>query len=206
MDGTDIAVASTATKANEGTIPSSRHSLPDIGTRGIEHIAVAPSKRLRQDAAGGDGGGGERIVVATGGAQSAGGQQSGGAGEEVSKGDAGGGVGAANVAVAAATAAATTSTGIDAAATATDAPVATAAGAAEKERDTHRDAELGGPSGKQAENHLSCKYTKEEFIARQWGMNLLQMKRVKALLRMGVCEEDLEIADRLLKMGRCVGF
>ncbi|CBN75317.1 conserved unknown protein [Ectocarpus siliculosus] len=38
-------------------------------------------------------------------------------------------------------------------------------------------------------------------MARHWGMNLMQMKRVKALLRMGVCEEDLEIADRLLKMG-----
>ena len=56
--------------------------------------------------------------------------------------------------------------------------------------------------GTQAEEHLSCKYTKEELLARHWGMNLVQMKRVKALLRMGVCEEDLEIADRLLKMGR----
>lgn len=57
----------------------------------------------------------------------------------------------------------------------------------------------------QAERHLSCKYTKEELLSRHWGMNLEQMKRVKALLRMGVCEEDLEIADRLLKIGRFVG-
>lgn len=58
---------------------------------------------------------------------------------------------------------------------------------------------------KHAEEHLSCKYTKQELMARHWGMSLTQMKRVKALLRMGVCEEDLVIADRLLKMGRWAG-
>lgn len=57
----------------------------------------------------------------------------------------------------------------------------------------------------QAEAHLSCKYTKEQLMARHWGMNLDQMKRVKALLTMGVSEEDLVVAGRLLKLGRYVG-
>lgn len=83
---------------------------------------------------------------------------------------------------------------------------ATAAAAAAAEEDIDAAAGQTGdcsPSpAKKAEEHLSCKYTKEELLARHWGMDLNQMKRVKALLRMGVCEEDLEIADRLLKMGR----
>lgn len=61
----------------------------------------------------------------------------------------------------------------------------------------------GGGKGEQsAEPHMSSKYTKEELIARQWGLSTNQVKRVKALLRMGVCEEDLVIADRLIKLGR----
>lgn len=42
----------------------------------------------------------------------------------------------------------------------------------------------------------------EQFVLRKWGMSVEQMKRVKALLRLGVSEEDLVIADRLLKLGR----
>lgn len=58
--------------------------------------------------------------------------------------------------------------------------------------------------GQHGELHVSSKYTKEELMARHWGMSTEQMKRVKALLRLGVCEEDLIVADRLLKLGRCV--
>lgn len=50
--------------------------------------------------------------------------------------------------------------------------------------------------------HVSCKYTKAEIMAKHWGLTVEQMGRVKALLRMGVCEEDIAVADRLLKMGR----
>lgn len=57
---------------------------------------------------------------------------------------------------------------------------------------------------KQAGEHVSCKYTKEKLLERHWGVTIDQMRRVKALLRMGVCEEDLEIADRLIKLGRYV--
>ncbi|CAM9130835.1 unnamed protein product [Ectocarpus sp. 4 AP-2014] len=77
-----------------------------------------------------------------------------------------------------------------------------AVAAGDEEKATDGEAVDHDPSSKhQLGEHLSTKYTKEELMARHWGMNLMQMKRVKALLRMGVCEEDLEIADRLLKMG-----
>ncbi|CAN0519297.1 unnamed protein product, partial [Ectocarpus sp. 12 AP-2014] len=77
-----------------------------------------------------------------------------------------------------------------------------AVAAGDEEKATDGEAVDPDPSSKdQPGEHLSTKYTKEELMARHWGMNLMQMKRVKALLRMGVCEEDLEIADRLLKMG-----
>ncbi|CAM9401754.1 unnamed protein product [Ectocarpus sp. 13 AM-2016] len=77
-----------------------------------------------------------------------------------------------------------------------------AVAAGDEEKATDGGAVDPDPSSKdQPGEHLSTKYTKEELMARHWGMNLMQMKRVKALLRMGVCEEDLEIADRLLKMG-----
>lgn len=52
------------------------------------------------------------------------------------------------------------------------------------------------------ESHLSFKYTKEEILARHWGLTVAQTGRVKALLRMGVSEEDLIVAERLLKLGR----
>lgn len=57
-------------------------------------------------------------------------------------------------------------------------------------------------SAKHAEEHVSRKYTKEEFMARYWGVSPEQEKRVKALLLLGVNEDDLVIADRLLKLGR----
>lgn len=49
---------------------------------------------------------------------------------------------------------------------------------------------------------MSCKYTKEELLARHWSMTKEQMKRVKALLRLGVTDDDIVVADRLIKMGR----
>lgn len=54
----------------------------------------------------------------------------------------------------------------------------------------------------QAGPHVSRKYTKEELLARHWDLNINQATRVKALLLMGVSEEDLVIADRLIKLGR----
>lgn len=56
----------------------------------------------------------------------------------------------------------------------------------------------------QAEEHLSCKYTKDELMWRHWGVSVEQMKRVKALLRLGVSEDDLVIAKKLVNLGWCV--
>lgn len=59
---------------------------------------------------------------------------------------------------------------------------------------------------KRETNHVSSKYTEEQLMARHYGMSMAQAKRVKALLMMGVCEEDLAVADRLLKLGRCAVY
>ncbi|CAM9637532.1 unnamed protein product [Ascophyllum nodosum] len=56
----------------------------------------------------------------------------------------------------------------------------------------------------QTEKNVSYKYTREELMARYWGINMEQVKRVKALLRLGVDEDDLAIASKLLKLGRPV--
>ena len=58
----------------------------------------------------------------------------------------------------------------------------------------------------QTEKNVSYKYTREELMARYWGINMEQVKRVKALLRLGVDEDDLAIASKLLKLGRCVSM
>lgn len=52
----------------------------------------------------------------------------------------------------------------------------------------------------QAGPHVSCKYTKEELLARHWDLSIEQATRVKALLLMGVAEEDLVVAERLIKL------
>ena len=179
-------------------VQSLRHSLPTIGS-GKESTTSTPAPKLLQEKlpwgnGGGDGDGQTATGAARlsqdpeGGAKGSCGSNLSGEGE--SGRDGGGSVrgGASDASAAAAVAAAAAE--LSAAALAASAPSAAS------------ETPVGPSEGTQAEEHLSCKYTKEELLARHWGMNLVQMKRVKALLRMGVCEEDLEIADRLLKMGR----
>lgn len=60
----------------------------------------------------------------------------------------------------------------------------------------------GLSSAKHAERQISRSYTKEEFMVKYWGVSPEQEKRVKALLQLGVNEDDLVIANRLLKLGR----
>lgn len=52
----------------------------------------------------------------------------------------------------------------------------------------------------QGEPHMSCKYTKDELMERKLGVQAGRLTIMKALLRMGVCEEDLVIAERLMKL------
>lgn len=181
----------------KSVMQSFRHSLPTIGTRGREPTSPSTPKLLHEKPAGGDGGneadGNEATAVA---GVKGNGRGSGGGGE--GGGNSGGG-GTTDAAAAIAVAAAAAELAAAALASSSPAAVETPDAAPNQNPD------LEPSVGKQAEEHLSCKYTKEELLARHWGMNLKQMKRVKALLRMGVCEEDLEIADRLLKMGRFVG-
>ena len=61
--------------------------------------------------------------------------------------------------------------------------------------------ERGMPPHRKGEEHMSCKYTKEELLTRHNGITVDQIKRVKALLKLGVCEEDMAVADRILKLG-----
>lgn len=199
-DMNNIHTGDAATPKASSLLQKVRHPLPIIATRGREPNCTPPPKLLHEKLAGGDGG--EGGVGGDGRGQTAAdaphipdGPEG---GVEDGRSDGGGGEGGGDSGSGGAT---------DAAAAAAVAAAAAALSAAVETSDAAADhnADLEPPTGKQAEEHLSCKYTKEEILARHWGMNLQQMKRVKALLRMGVCEEDLEIADRLLKMGRFVG-
>lgn len=198
-------------QASGSFMQSLRHSLPTLGSRGREEATSAtPPKPLhQQNMARGDGGnrGDESRESAAGSAPhlshgpEGGVKGSGDGGVGGGDNSGGGGGGTTDAAAAAAVAAAAH----ELAAMAT-LPATGPAAVESPVTATNQEPESRPSTGKQAEGHLSYKYTKEELLARHWGMNLLQMKRVKALLRMGVYEEDLEIADRLLKMGRSVGW
>lgn len=185
-------------------VQSLRHSLPAIGTRGKERTPAEPPKLLHAKRVEGHVGNrdDETRESATGTPRISHGFKGGvedgdGRGEE--GGEYSGGKSTIDSATAAAVAAAAAE--LAAAALAASSPPGTDTSGAASDQQS----DLGSSASKKAEEHLSCKYTKEELLARHWGMNVVQMKRVKALLRLGVCEEDLEVADRLLKLGRFVG-
>lgn len=208
FNNTHTAVEVVTSKASS-VLQGLRPSLPTVGTRGRDLTSTEPQNLLHEKKAGDDGGkqgdgNREPAVVAPcfsrgpeGGPESTGGRGGGGGEDGGGGGDSGSGSTSDAAADAAVAAAAAEHAAAALAATGPEAVVTS-------EEPTNQKAKLEHSTGKQAEEHLSFKYTKEELMARHWGMNMVQMKRVKALLTMGVCEEDLEIADRLLKMGRFV--